>query len=452
MATPEFTARTLRRLLASGVTNRAERLLTKMPPADVGPLLSDLTQDEVRTVIELLFRQRRAARVLRELPHEMLPQIFEAISDQRIAEVLARLEIDDLIVLVEFVPEERRDEILSHLPAHRRDELTKAALYPEYSAGRVMTTSFVALDEKMTAQEAIDSIRSLGEEDESILYLYVVDDQRSLRGVVPIRRLVAAPPGRPVGQLMIREPVSVRAESDQEEVADLVRRYDLLAVPVVDVDNRMLGVITVDDVIDVITEEATEDMYHLAGLSEEDRVFSPAHTSIRKRLPWMMLNLATCFLAAWVVGLFERTLEQVVALAIFMPVVAGMAGNGGTQSLTVITRGIALGELEFSSGLRAALKELAVGLAIGAMTGLASAAIAYYWHSSPVIGLALFLAMVVSMAVSGLMGAAVPLGLKALRQDPALGSGVIVTTFTDVFAFFAFLGIATLLLDRIAGV
>jgi len=452
MATPEFTARTLRRLLASGVTTRAERLLTKMPPADVAPLLADLTKDEVRTVIELLFRRRRAARVLRELPHEMLPQIFEAITDQRLAEVIARLEIDDLLELVEFIPEERRDEVLNRLPAHRRDELKKAELYPEASAGRVMTTSFVGLDEKMTAQEAIDSIRSIGEDNESILYLYVVDDQRCLRGVVPIRRLVAAPPSRPVGELMIREPVSVRAESDQEEVAAVVRRYDLLAIPVVDVDNRMLGVITVDDVIDVITEEATEDMYHLAGLSEEDRVFSPAHTSIRKRLPWMLLNLATCFLAAWVVGLFERTLEQVVALAIFMPVVAGMAGNGGTQSLTVITRGIALGELEFSSGLRAALKELAVGLAIGAMTGLASAAIAYYWHGSPVIGLALFLAMVVSMAVSGLMGAAVPLGLKALRQDPALGSGVIVTTFTDVFAFFAFLGIATLLLDRVAGI
>jgi magnesium transporter len=190
-------------------------------------------------------------------------------------------------------------------------------------------------------------------------------------------------------------------------------------------------------------------MYHLAGLSDEDRVFSSPFTSIRKRLPWMLVNLGTCFLAAWVVGLFERTIEQVVALAVFMPVVAGMAGNGGTQSLTVITRAIALGELEFSTGARAAAKELAVGLVIGVTTGAASAGIATFWHGSPVLGLALFLAMVVSMAVSGLMGAAVPLSLKALRQDPALGSGVIVTTFTDVFAFFAFLGIATLMLDRL---
>ncbi len=449
MATPEFTARTLRRLLASGVLTRAERLLAKMPPADVAPLLTDLTADETRTVIELLFRQRRAARVLRELPNEMLPQVFDAVADQRLADVLGRLEIDDLLELVEWLPEERRKEVLGRLPAHSLDELHKAELYPESSAGRVMTTNFVALDEKMTAQEAIDSIRAIGDGDESILYLYVVDEDRALRGVVPIRRLVAAPPGRPVGELMIREPVSVRAEADQEEVADIVRRYDLLAAPVVDVDNRMLGVITVDDVIDVITEEATEDMYHLAGLSEEDRVFSPAPTAIRKRMPWMLVNLATCFLAAWVVGLFERTIAQVVTLAAFMPVVAGMAGNGGTQSLTIITRGIALGELEFSTGLRAAGKELAVGLVIGSVTGLVSAFVAYLWHGSPVLGLALFLAMVIAMAVSGLMGAAVPLSLKALRQDPALGSGVIVTTFTDVFAFFTFLGIATLLLDRI---
>ncbi len=449
MATPEFTARTLRRLLASGVTTRAERLLAKMPPADVAPLLSDLTGDEARTVIELLFRQRRAALVMRELPPEMLPQLFEALSDQRIADVIARLEIDDLLELVDWIPEDRRAEVLQRLPDHRRDELMKAELYPESSAGRVMTTAFIGLDEKMAAQEAIDSIRAAGDGNESILYLYVVDDRRCLSGVVPIRRLVSSPPSRPVGEIMIPDPVCVRAEADQEEVAAVVRRYDLLAVPVVDVDNRLLGVITVDDVIDVITEEATEDMYHLAGLSDEDRVFSPALISIRKRLPWMLVNLGTCFLAAWVVGLFERTIEQVVALAVFMPVVAGMAGNGGTQSLTIITRAIALGEIEFSTGLRAAGKELAVGLVIGITTGVASAAIAMFWQAKPALGLALFLAMVVSMAVSGLMGAAVPLALKALRQDPALGSGVIVTTFTDVFAFFAFLGIATLMLDRL---
>ena len=448
MATAQVTTRVLRRLLASGATTRAERLLARMPPADVAPLFSGMTPDEIRTVIELLFRRRRAARTLKELPPEMLPQVFEALTDQRLADVLARLEIDDLIEVVEWVPEDRRGEVVNRLPVPTRAELDRAGLYPESSAGRAMTTSFIALDEKMTAEEAIDSIRAVGDDDESILYLYVVDDQQALCGVVPIRRLVSAPPTRAIADLMIPDPVSVRADDDQEEVASVVARYDLLAVPVTDVDRRMLGVITVDDVIDVITEEATEDIYHLAGLSETDRIFSPAHLSVRKRMPWMLLNLGTCFLAAWVVGLFERSLEQLVALAIFMPVVAGMAGNGGTQALTIITRGIALSEIEFSSGLRAAGKELAVGLTIGAVTGLLSAVLATLWFDSPVLGLALFLAMIVSMAVAGLLGAAVPLALKAMNQDPALGSGVIVTTFTDVFAFFSFLGIATLLMDR----
>jgi magnesium transporter len=448
MATPQVTGRILRRLLASGVTGRAERLLARMAPADVALLLPELTQDEIRTVIELLFRQRRAARALRELPHEMLPQVFDALADQRLADVIGRLEIDDLLELVEWIPEDRRDDVVERLPERKREELRKAELYPESSAGRVMTTSFVALDQKMNGQEAIDSLRSLGDESETVLYLYVVDEQRALVGVVPIRRLVSAPPDRQVSEMMIPDPVSVSVDDDQEEVARIVARFDLLAVPVTDVDGRMLGLITVDDVIDVITEEATEDIYHLAGLSGADRVFVPTHESIRKRLPWMFLNLGTAFAAAWVVGLFERTIEQVVSLAVFMPVVAGMAGNGGTQSLTVVTRAIALGEIEFSSGIRAAIKEFSVGLSLGLVMGLVSAGISYLWQGNPILGVALFCAMVLTHSVAGLVGAAVPLGLKALRQDPALGSGVIVTTVTDVCAFFSFLGIATLLMDR----
>ncbi len=449
MATTQVTQRILRRLLTSGVTDRAERILARMHPADLAPLLGGLTPNEIQTVIDLLFSQRRAATTLKELPSEMLPTVFDAVGDARLAEVIARLEIDDMLEFVDYLPEERRKDIVALLPGSRQDELHKAEVYPPESAGRVMTTRFVALDEKMTAQEAIDSIRAAGDTNESVLYLYVVDEVRRLRGIVPIRRLVAAPPDRACSELMIRDPVSVTTEADQEEVAKLVARYDLLAIPVTDNEHRMLGVITIDDVIDVITEEATEDMYHLAGLPEADRVFSPASESIRKRLPWMLVNLLTVFCAAWVVGLFSRTIEQLVALAIFLPVVAGMGRNGGVQSLTIITRGIALGEIEFSSGLRAVLKEMAVGLVIGAITGLVSAGIAYLWQGSPTLGFVLFLAMVGTMAGAGLLGAAVPLALKALRMDPALGAGVIVTTFTDILGFFIFLGIATLMLDRL---
>ncbi len=449
MANSQETTRILRRLLASGMTARADRLLARMRPADRGPVLSGLTPPEIRTVIDLLFQQQRAASTLRELPPELLPQIFDAVGDERLAEVIERLEHDDMIEFVEWLDEERREPVVALLPEEKRAELRKSELYPPSSAGRVMTTRFLALDEGTTAQEAIEAIRQAGDDAESILYLYVVDEKQQLRGVVPLRRLVAASPARRCGDLMVQDPVSVRAEEDQEEVAQIVARYNLLAVPVVDAEDRILGVITVDDVIEVITEEATEDIYHLAGLSDEDRVFSPAHHAIRKRLPWMLLNLAATFMLAWVIGLFERTLEQIVTLAFFMPVVAGMGGNGGIQALTVITRAIALGELEFSSGFRAIGKEVSVAIVIGIITGIVSGTLAFLWQGSPYLGLVLFVTMIITMAVAGIMGAAVPLLLKALGQDPAVGSGVFVTTITDLVGFFAFLQIGTLLLDRL---
>jgi len=451
MAAPQLTTRILRRLLASGFTDRAEKLLARLHPADLAPLLSGLSPEELHKVLELLFHHHRAATTLMELPREMLPQIIETQSNERLGEVISRLEIDDMLEFVDWIPEERRESIIQLLSTAKREELSKGRLYPHASAGRVMTTRFVALNEEMTAQEAIDRIRAEGEDTQTILYLYVVDEQFHLKGVVPIRRLVQAKPDRICRDLMIPDPIAVSAEADQEEVSQIVARYNLLAVPVIDAaaDSRMLGVITVDDVIDVINQEATEDMYHLAGLSEEDRVFTPALQSIRKRLPWMLLNLVTAFAAAWVVGLFEHSIEKVAALAIFMPVVAGMGGNGGVQTLTVITRGIALGEIEFSTGIRAILKEISVSLALGCATGILAGAAAYSWRGNPYLGFVLFLAMVANMALAGFIGAFVPLTLKTLRLDPALGSGVIVTTFTDVFGFFSFLGIATLLIEKL---
>jgi magnesium transporter len=447
--TPVITTRILRRLLASGVHIRVERMLEKVHPADLGPLLADLTPDEIRTVIDLLFKHHRAAAMLKQLPPELLPQVFETVSDTRLVDLLCRVELDDMLELIEGIPEDRRDAVRTLLPDSVQIELRKAEIYPASSAGRAMTTTYLALDEKMTAQEAIDSIRARSDLDESVFNLYVVDEEKRLQGVVPIRRLVAAPPNRPCHDMMIREAISTPPEADQEEVARLVARYDLLAIPVIDVDRTLLGVITVDDVIDVITEEATEDMYHLAGLSEEDRVFTKPSLSVRKRLPWMLANLGTAFAAAWVVGLFQEEIEGLVALAVLLPVVAGMGGNGGIQTLTVITRAIALGEIEFSSGLRAVGKECLVGLILGAVTGLASAGITTLWHGNPVLGMVIFVAMVSTMAVAGLLGASVPLALKALGQDPALGAGVVVTFFTDAFGFFAFLGIASLLMDHL---
>ncbi len=450
MADPQLTVRVLRRLLASGLVTRAERLLARSRPADLAPVLGDLQPDEIRTVVDVLYRQHRAAPTLRELPPELFPQIFDALGDARLAEILARLEIDDMLEMVERLPEERRAPVIARLPEDKAAELRKAELYPAESAGRAMTTGFVALEQGTTAQGAIDRIRAEGEATEAILYLYVVDEKGGLSGVVPIRRLVAAAPDRQLGELMIRDPVSIRADADQEEAAQAVSRYNLLAMPVVDDENRILGVITVDDVIEVINEEATEDIYYMAGLHEEDRVFSTPLQSVRRRLPWMLLNLGALFVAAWVIGRFERTLEELVALAFFLPVVAGMGGNSGIQSLTVITRGIALGEIEFSSGLRLVAKELGVALTIGLIAGGVAAGMATLWQGNPWLGGVLFAAMFVTVGVAGMLGAAVPLLLKALRQDPALGSGVIVTTLTDVVGLLTFLGLGTALLDRLA--
>jgi magnesium transporter len=430
------------------MTVRAERLLSRMRPADRGPVLSGLTPPEIRTVMDLLFQKRRAASTLKELPPELLPQIFDAIGDERLAQIMARLELDDRVEVSDELDEERRERVIGLLPEGARSELRMAEVYPPSSAGRVMTTRFIALHEDMTAQQAIDRLRETGDTLESILYLYVVDEKGALRGVVPIRRLVTSSADKRCGELMVKDPASVRVDADQEQAAQLVSRYNLLAIPVVNEEQHLLGVITVDDVIEVIEEEATEDMYLLAGLSEEDRVFSPASRAVRRRLPWLLINLGTAFLAASVVGFFQATLERLVALAFFMPVVAGMGGNTGIQSLTVITRAIALGELAFSSGMRAIAKEVAVALANGVVLGAVSGLVAFIWQDNAVLGVALFLAMIVTMGVAGVMGAAVPLLLKAVRQDPAVASGVIVTTFTDVVGFATFLGVGTFLLDR----
>jgi len=449
MSEQDITADFLRRLLADEDDLHTEERLAEIHPSTLAPLLGDLTEGEVQRLIDMLFVRHRAAAMLADLPPELMPKILAAVPDQRLADVLARLEIDDMLSLVEQLPAGRREEVRERLPASQRHELMHAELYPADSAGRAMVTHFIALREQMTAQEAIDAVRLESDSNEVALHLYVVDDSRRLLGEVPIHKLVSTPPRTPVSSLMIPEPISISSEADQEEAAQLVARYDLLALPVTDPDDRMVGIITVDDVIDVINEEATEDIYHLAGLSEADRVFTAARVSIRKRLPWMLLNLCTAFTVAFVVGIFESTLDQLVSLAIFLPVVAGVGGNGGIQTLTVITRSIALGEIEFSSGLRAIGKELWVGLVIGSVAGILAGFIAYLWQGNPILGLVLLLAMMITMTVASLLGAAVPLLLKSIGQDPALGAGVLVTFCTDALGFFSFLGIATLLLQRL---
>ena len=259
-----------------------------------------------------------------------------------------------------------------------------------------------------------------------------------------LRRLLLVSPETPLKRIMTADPISARVDMDQEEVARLVASYNLLAIPVVDEHNKLVGVITVDDVIDVIKDEATEDLYRLAGVSSDERVFTPALESLRKRMPWLIVNLATAFLAAAVVGVFQQTIASWVALAVFMPIVAGMGGNAATQTLTVIIRGIALGELTWSNSRKALLKNVLVGVGNGVVVGAIAALVAWVMNGDFRLGIILAMAMVINLFVAGLVGTLIPLGLKALKIDPALASAVFITTFTDVCGFASFLGLATL--------
>lgn len=434
---------TVREMLRTATPDRVLRFIGKSHPADIALLFKGLAPAEVRQLLDILSSARRAAKTLKELPPELLPDILAMIDDEKVGRVIVRADPDDAVTFIDSLPEERRERILSLLDPERRDEVRELISYPEGTVGRIMTTDFMALPPNTTAQGAIDKIRERGEL-ETFFYLYVVDEAGKLVGVVPIRNLVIAPPDRTLSEMMIADPVKADVFMDQEDAARLVAKYELLALPIVDEGGRLEGIITVDDVIDIIKEESTEDMYKMAGLAEEDRVFTPVSRSVKMRLPWTLFNLVTTALAASVVTLFQGTINEIVALVTFLPIVAGVGGNGATQTATVIIRAIALGELEFSSAWKAIVKQVSVNICLALAAGTLIAVVALIWKGNPVLGLVLACAMIVNLGlVAGLSGAVIPLLLKALKFDPALGSGIVVTGLTDAFGFLSFLGLAT---------
>jgi magnesium transporter len=436
---------TVREMLRTATPDRVLRFIGKSHPADIALLFRGLDPGEVRQLFDILFSSRRAEKTLKELPPELLPDILALIDDEKVARLIVRADPDDAVTFIDSLPEERRERVMNLLDPERRAAVRELINYPEGTVGRIMTTDYMALPPDTTAQGAIDKIRERGEL-ETFFYLYVVDDSGKLVGVVPIRNLVIAPPDRTLREMMIADPVKASVFMDQEEAARLVSRYELLALPIVDEAGRLEGIITVDDVIDIINQESTEDMYRMAGLAEEDRVFTPVSRSVKMRLPWTILNLLTATLAASVVGFFEGTLQELIALVTFMPVVAGVGGNGATQTATVIIRAIALGELEFASAWKAILRQIAVNVCIALAAGGLIAAAAVLWKGNPFLGVVLACAMIFNLGLmAGFAGAAIPLLLKALKFDPALGSGIIVTGLTDAFGFLSFLGLATLL-------
>lgn len=432
----------VRRLLRMGATSNLVNLLHKQHPADLAQVFTELGEKDRLASFSLLVERnsKLAMEALSELGPEGGAALLADRSPEEVARLLHDLPSDDAAAIIGNLPEPLSAAVLELIEKRPGDEVGDLLEYEEQTAGRIMNPKVFALSEDMTAGESITTLQ--GSRDvEMVFYLYVVDARRHLVGVVSLRRLLLVPPPTPLKRIMTTDLISVRTDTDQEEVARLVASYNLLAIPVVDEENKLVGVITVDDVIDVIKDEATEDVYRLAGVAGDDRVFSTALESLRKRVPWLEVNLVTAFIAASVVALFEGRIKDLPVLAVFMPVVAGMGGNAATQTLTVIVRGIALGELTWANSRKALLKEAAVGIGNGFACGIVGALVVWAWKGDWVLGLILCAAMVINMFVAATAGTVIPLALRAMKVDPALASSVFITTLTDVFGFASWLGL-----------
>ena len=437
----------VKRLLRMGATANLVNLLQKQHPADLAQVFSDLVERDRQAAFDVLVERntRLAMEAASELGPEAAAHLLSDRSAEDIAHLLQELESDDQAAIVDYLPDDLSSAVRDLIRKKEGDDVDSLLEYAEQTAGRIMNPNVFALSEDLTVAEAVSALQNAINV-EMVFYLYVVDARRHLVGVTSLRRLLLVAPETPLKRIMTPDVFSVRVDTDQEEAARLVASYNLLAIPVVDEENKLAGVITVDDVIDVLKDEATEDLYRLAGVSGDERVETPAWEALKKRLPWLGVNLGTAFLAASVVAAFEHTISQATALAVFMPIVAGMGGNAGTQTLTVIVRGLALGELSGANARKTLFKEAAIGLGNGVALGVIAALVAWATKGNPVLGLLLGMAMICNMLVASTAGTLVPLGLKAMKVDPALASSVFITTFTDVVGFASFLGLATIFL------
>lgn len=410
--------------------------------ADLADVLSSLDDIE-RLIAVSALPPELSGEALAEMPDEAHAEdTLAAMHPDRAADIVEELADDDAADLLGQMDEHTAERILAQVEAPERADVEKLLRYDEESAGGLMTTRLVTVVDQATAAEAIEAIRRQSEEAEGFIQVYVTDREGHLHGVVPLKGLVTSAPERPVREFMEDADIRVHPEEGQEHVADLMSRYNLVEVPVVDGNGRLLGRVTFDDVIDVVEAEATEDLLKFGGVSGDEDIAAPWHSAVRSRLPWLYVNLLTAFAAAGVVLVFSNSLQQLKWLAVFMPVIAGMGGNTGTQALAVTVRRLALGLVKSGTGPRIVGKEALVGL----LNGVAIACVAGFagWYAAGLsFGIVVFSAMVGNLFVAGFAGAFVPLLLDRFKIDPAIASSIFVTTFTDMCGFFLLLGLAT---------
>ena len=445
----EIVIDSIRRLLRRGAIGPISKIINKQHPADIAKSISEVEKKDRFLLFELIQDVKAKAGAIVEVEEAIRMEMLNEMPIDDIVAILHEIPSDKAADIIGKMPEDKAKELLNMMKAENSKEVKGLLKFEEETAGGIMIPQFFALSENTTVQQAIKALQK-AKDVEMVFYIYETDDKGRLVGVLSIRRLLLVPPRKQLKDIMVRDVISVTTDMDQEEVARRVARYNILAIPVVDKENKLVGIITVDDIIDVIKDEATEDIYKMAGLNIDERALDPIFSSIRRRLPWLYINLLTAILAASVVGLFTNTIQTFAILAAYMPIVAGMGGNATTQTLTVIIRGMALGELTFGNTMKALLKESSAGLINGIATGVAMGVIAYLWNGNYMLGVVVCLAMIINMFVAGLTGTLIPVILRAFKIDPAVASTVVVTTFTDVVGFFSFLGIATLLIHYIA--
>jgi magnesium transporter len=373
--------------------------------------------------------------------------LLSLFSKNRQAQIISEMSSDELVDLLGTLDEDEQNEIITNMNTEEVEEVKALLSYDPESAGGIMATEFISIKETDTVNETINYLRTMAPDSETPYYIYVVDDQDVLKGVVPLRQIIVSTPDTLIKDIMIENIISAPVDMDQEEVSHIFEKYGFMAIPVVDHNGKILGIITVDDVMEIMKEEYTEDMFRLAGLDEEEKVAGTIIGAIKSRLPWLLVNLVTATLAAKTVSLFENTIAQIVALATFMPMVAGMGGNAGSQTLTLIIRGIAIGEISYENQADILKKEIAIGIINGLCLGLVVGVLGYFWVGSLVFGFVIGTAMLLNLIVATISGYLVPILLKKVGIDPALASAVFVTTVTDVLGFFFFLGLATIMLQ-----
>jgi magnesium transporter len=422
------------------------RLLSKLHGSDCAEILSHLTLSEQCRLLEQLPDVELVTTIFSYLDEETRLKLTPHLSTPRLVSIIRLLPPDDAADILGDMPPERLAEMLDQLPESLAKQINQLLSYDPQTAGGLMTTRYFVLDDTCTVAEALQRIRRAGTA-ETVFYLYVVDAEHRLVGVVSLRQLVMAEPDTLLHNLMETDVISVTTDEDQAHIARLITQYDFLALPVVDRLHRLVGIVTVDDIIDVLSEEATEDMLRIAGVNPDEMLQASSRRTIRHRLPWLSVSWVGGLLASYVIDAHEETLSRLVMLAAFFPVITGMGGNAATQSLAIAVRGLAMGSLSPNQFGQTLLKEGRVGLSLGAIYGLLLGSVALFWHASPKLGLVVGIAIWAAMAIAAMLGGFLPLIFARLRIDPAVASGPFLTTAIDVIGLTIYLATAGLLLQ-----